>query len=71
MIIHLTFPKAENVLHESQRYWCLACEKDIVPKVPDTLPNSKSSLDISIFIVLLSVGFFMTERKIAEFLKIF
>lgn len=70
MVIHFTFPKAENVLHESQRYWCPECRKDIVPKAPDTLPNSKFSLDLSIFIVLLSVGFFMSERKIAEFLKI-
>lgn len=71
IVIHLKLPKAEAVEHISEGGYCPECKKRFYAPVPDTLPNSKYSLDIAIFIVTLSVVFNMSQRKIAELLDKF
>lgn len=68
VIIHLELPQSEAVEHISESGYCSKCEKRFYAQVPDSLPNLKYSLDISIFIVSLIVVFNMTQRKVAELL---
>jgi len=68
IVIHLDLPKGEAVEHESKGGYCSDCDERFYAPVPDTLPNSKYSLDIAIFIVILSVVYNMTQRKISELL---
>lgn len=68
IVIDLELPKAEVVEHLSEGGYCPECKERFYAPVPDTLPNSKYSLTIAIFIVTLSVVFNMTQRKIAELL---
>lgn len=68
IVIHLDFPKAEAVQHESEGGYCSDCKERFYAPAHDTLPNSKFSLDICIFIVSLLVVYNMTQRKVAELL---
>lgn len=68
IVIHLELPKAEAVEHISEGGYCPDCKERFYAAVPDTLPNSKYSLDIALFIVSLAVVYNMTQRKIAELL---
>lgn len=68
IVIHLELPKAETVEHISEGGYCPDCKERFYAAVPDTLPKLKYSLDIAIFIVILSVAYNMTQRKIADLL---
>jgi len=68
IIIHLQMPKPSVVDHESEGGYCSDCKERFYAPVPDSLPKSKYSLDIAIFIVALSIVYNMTQRKIAELL---
>jgi len=49
-ITHLKPPEVENVRHECSAYWCKTCKKEVVAKVHNALPNSKSDLQTAILI---------------------
>ena len=68
IIIHLQMPKPSVVDHESEGGYCSDCKERFYAHVPDSLPKSKYSLNIAIFIVTLSVVYNMTQRNIADFL---
>jgi len=68
IVIHLELPKAETVEHISGCGYCPDCKERFYAPIPDTLPNSKYSLDIAIFIVTLFIVYNMTQRKISELL---
>lgn len=70
-VIHLVLPSAETIEHVSEGGYCPACKKRFYAPVPDTLPNSKYSLDIAIFIVMMLVIYNGTQRKIAKLLRSF
>ncbi|MBI2774389.1 IS66 family transposase [Candidatus Dependentiae bacterium] len=68
IVIHFELPKAEAIEHISNGGYCADCKERFYASVPDTLPNSKYSLDTAIFIVTLAIAYNMTQRKIAELL---
>jgi len=47
--------------------YCPKCKRELRPTIPNSLPNSKYSLDIFLMISFLSVGLNLTDRKISEF----
>lgn len=55
-VSHLVPPRVENVGHEYHPYYCKNCKKEVVPKIPNTLPNCKFDLTTAIFISYLSVA---------------
>jgi transposase len=63
-ILHLQFPEVKNILHEAVGYTCEGCGREVQAPIPDTLPNSKFDLNISLMIVLFNV-LGMTQSKIA------
>lgn len=71
IVIHLVMPSAETAEHVSEGGYCTHCKERFYAPVPDTLPNSKYSLDIAIFIVMMLVIYNGTERKIAKLLRSF
>lgn len=70
-VIHLVLPSAETTEHVSEGGYCPDCKERFYAPVPDTLPNSKYSLDIAIFIVMMLVIYNGTQRKIAKLLRSF
>lgn len=71
IIITMKIPDIESVKYITPRYYCPNCKKEVRPRVPNTLPNSKFDLTISIFISVLFIGMNMTQGKIAELFGIF
>ena len=67
-VIHIVLPEAETTEHVSEGGYCPNCKERFYAPVPDTLPNSKYSLDIAIFIVMMLVIYNGTQRKIADLL---
>lgn len=67
-VIHIVLPEAEETEHVSEGGYCPDCKERFYAPVPDTLPNSKYSLDIAIFIVMMLVIYNGTQRKIASLL---
>lgn len=67
-VIHIVLPEAEATEHVSEGGYCPNCKERFYASVPDTLPNSKYSLDIAIFIVMMLVIYNGTQRKIADLL---
>jgi len=55
-VSHLQPPTFENVGHDYHPYYCKNCKKEVVPKIPNTLPNCKFDLTTAIFISYLSVA---------------
>ena len=70
VIIHLILPKAEAVGHGRPHYHCPNCGMDFVAEIPDALPNSKYGLELSLFVLSLSV-LGLTQGKITEQLSMF
>lgn len=70
VIVHLILPKAEAVGHGRPHYHCPNCGMDFVAEIPDALPNSKYGLELSLFVLSLSV-LGLTQGKIAEQLRMF
>jgi hypothetical protein len=67
VIIHLSFPVSETVLHQSEVYFCDHCDKEFAAQVPDAIPNSKYDLNICLLVLLLNaIG--TTQRKTMEIL---
>lgn len=66
-IIHIIMPKVEDVEHVSPRYFCDHCQKEVAPKIPDVLPNSKFDLNATLLISYLTVAMNMSEDKVVEF----
>lgn len=68
IVFHIQLPHAESVEHISEGVYCSDCKERFYAPVPDTLPNSKYSLDIGIFVVALLIVYNMTQRPVAELL---
>jgi transposase len=66
-IIHIEMPKASVVEHICHAYYCANCKKEVVPKVPGTLPNCKFDLATAILISYLFVAENMTTGGIAKY----
>lgn len=70
VIIHLIMPEAEAVGHEQPHYHCPNCHMDFRAEIPDSLPHSKYGLELSLFVLFLSV-LGLTQGKITEQLGAF
>lgn len=70
VIIHLPMPQAEAAGHLQPHYFCPNCNESFVAEIPDALPNSKYGLELSLFVLSLSV-LGLTQGKIAEQLRMF
>ena len=70
VIIHLPMPQAEAVGHLQPHYFCPHCRMGFVAEIPDALPNSKYGLELSLFVLFLSV-LGQTQAKIEEQLGMF
>jgi hypothetical protein len=67
IIIHLSLPETEAVLHKSSTYFCDHCGEAVVAPIPEVLPNSKFDLNICLLVLLLNaIG--TTQRKTGEIL---
>ena len=67
IIIHLSLPETEAVLHKSDTYFCDHCGEEIVAPIPDAIPNSKYDLNVCLLVLLLNaIG--TTQRKTGEIL---
>ncbi len=67
IVIHLSLPETEAVLHKSSTYFCDHCGEAVVAPIPDVIPNSKYDLNICLLVLLLNaIG--TTQRKTGEIL---
>lgn len=64
--LRIRFPLLERMLNRIWAYYCLDCKKEVTPRVPDALPNSKFDLNTAILISVLFTAFNLSERKISE-----
>ena len=67
IVIHVELPKSEVVEHICHAYYCANCKKEVVPKVPCTLPNCKFDLLTMILISYLFVAENMTTGGIVKY----
>ena len=70
VIIHLPMPEAEAAEHLQPHYFCPHCRMGFMAEIPDALPNSKYGLELSLFVLSLSV-LGLTQGKITEQLGMF
>lgn len=64
--LRIRLPTVQSILNKIHVYFCLDCKKEVIPKLPDALPNSKFDLTTAILISVLFTAFNLSERKIAE-----
>lgn len=69
IVIKLILPKIENVEYKIPEYYCRDCKKEVRPKVPDALPNSKLDLLTVIIMSVLSVGANLSIDQISNLFK--
>jgi len=55
-ILRIQMPVAEAVKYKIPEYYCPNCKKEVRPKVPDALPNSKFDLNTTILVSFFSVA---------------
>lgn len=65
-VIHLVMPSTEVIEHILPRYFCHSCNKEVAPRVKDTLPNSKFDLSTILLISYFSVALNLSDGKIKE-----
>ncbi|MEW6328875.1 MAG: IS66 family transposase [Candidatus Micrarchaeota archaeon] len=68
VVIKLIVPETEAVRYVIPGYFCKHCKKEVSPKVPDALPNSKFDLNLLLLLSYLSVGINVSHRNISGLL---
>lgn len=65
IVIHIQFPKFDNVEHESEIYQCNDCGKIFNAQIPDVLPNSEFDIAMTVLMSYLSTAANVTTSNIA------
>ena len=68
-VIKINLPEIENVQYAIPEYYCGDCKKEVRPKVPDALPNSKFDLLAVLIMSVLSTGANLSVDQISNLFK--